>query len=61
MGDTNQVRGFVLTGRRSQTTADSQALVQLHWTRIDEIVDSEPVGPWMYAVTMSGLRRIKLD
>lgn len=30
----HRVRGFVLTGRRSQATADSVAILQVHWRRI---------------------------
>ncbi len=54
------VRGFVLTGRRSQTTADSMAILQLHWTKIEVLVNAGPQGPWMQAVTASGLREIEL-
>jgi hypothetical protein len=54
------VRGFVLTGRRSQTTADSNAILMLHWTKIEALVSAEPDGPWMRAVTSSGLRPIQL-
>ncbi len=54
------VRGFVLTGRRSQTTADSMAILQLHWARIEVLVSAGPQGPWMHAVTASGVRAIEL-
>lgn len=56
----HRVRGFVLTGRRSQTTADSRAVLGRHWSAIEAIVDAEPDGPWMRAVTESGLRSISL-
>jgi isopentenyldiphosphate isomerase len=56
----HSVRGFVLTGRRSQTTADSNAILMLHWTKIEALVSAEPYGPWMRAVTSSGLRLIQL-
>ncbi len=56
----HRVRGFVLTGRRSQSTADSLAILERQWTRIESIAESEPEGPWMYAVTGEGLREIEL-
>ena len=43
--------GFVLTGRGSQSTADSLAVVQTHWTSIDKIVVADPHGPWTFAIT----------
>ena len=48
---THRVRGFVLTGRGSQATADSLAILQTHWTSIGEIVVANPDGPWMFTVT----------
>jgi hypothetical protein len=54
------VRGFVLTGRKSQTTAESRAILDRHWSTIEALVDDEPEGPWMWAVTGSGLRRTDL-
>lgn len=57
---THRVRGFVLTGRGSQSTADSKAILTLHWEAIISIVNSEMDGPWMRAVTSSGLREIDL-
>jgi hypothetical protein len=56
----HRVRGFVLTGRRSQSTADSLALLEKHWRRIASLVAAEPEGPWMRAVTSSGIRNIPL-
>ena len=58
---THRVRGFVLTGRGSQSTADSLAVVQTHWTSINEIVAANPHGPWMFAITTGALRPIPLD
>ncbi|HUP68856.1 MAG TPA: hypothetical protein VM142_03465 [Acidimicrobiales bacterium] len=54
------MRGFVLTGRTSQSTADSLALLQDQWVRMEGLVESERDGPWMYAVTQAGLRSIEL-
>lgn len=56
----HRVRGFVLTGQGSQSTADSKALLDQHWNRIERFVEDEPDGPWMRAVTKVGLRLIEL-
>jgi hypothetical protein len=57
----HRVRGFVLTGRKSQSTGDSLRLIQDHWLRIIGIVADKPKGPWMYALTQAPLREIDLD
>ncbi len=54
------VRGFVLTGRRSQSTSDSLAVLEKHWSRIEHLVVAQPNGPWMYSVTLERLRKISL-
>lgn len=54
------VRGFVLTGTASQSTADSLSLLEQCWPKMATIVDGNPAGPWMYAVTQAGLRAILL-
>lgn len=56
----HRVRGFVLTGTASQSTADSLAVLEGHWARVEATVEAEPDGPWMRAVTRSGLRLIDL-
>lgn len=56
----HRVRGFVLTGKRSQTTAHSRAILDRHWAAIESLVDDEPDGPWMQSVTEGGLRYIDL-
>jgi hypothetical protein len=56
----HRVRGFVLTGKTSQSTADSLALLERHWATIAAIVEAVPTGPWMYAVTQGGVRPIPL-
>lgn len=56
----HRVRGFVLTGAGSQSTADSKAILDQHWSRIESFVSTAPDGPWMYALTKSGLREIDL-
>jgi hypothetical protein len=56
----HRVRGFVLTGKKSQTTAESRAILDHHWATIEALVDDEADGPWMWSVTDSGLRRIDL-
>jgi PIN like domain len=54
------VRGFVLTGRDSQLTISSLAVLEHHWPHIEQVIIDEPTGPWMYALTSAGLRRIPL-
>lgn len=56
----HQVRGFVLTGTTSQSTADSLGLLEHHWARVATMLEEKPSGPWMYAVTRGGLRAIVL-
>lgn len=55
-----RIRGFVLTGKGSQSTEGSLAVLAKHWNRISELVDADLPGPWMYAVTNGGLREIAL-
>lgn len=55
----HDLRGFVLTGRRSQSTSDSLAILELHWPAIETTAERRPKGPWMYAVTTE-LREIAL-
>ena len=55
------IRGFVLTGKGSQSTNSSLAVLGKHWTRISEFVDADVPGPWMYSVTDRGLREIRLQ
>lgn len=54
------VRGFVLTGKRSQSTRDSLTLLDRWWTTIERTADGRPVGPWMYSVTNDRVREITL-
>jgi hypothetical protein len=56
----HRVRGFVLTGKRSQTTADSRAILDRQWSTIESLVDGEPDGPWMRSVTEQGVRLFPL-
>lgn len=55
------VRGFVLTGKKSQTTADSKAILDRHWPTIEAALDDEPDGPWMRSVTEREVRSIPLS
>ncbi|MGH9057196.1 MAG: hypothetical protein ACRDYY_15245 [Acidimicrobiales bacterium] len=57
---TSGVRGFVLTGKRSQATQDSRVLLERWWTTIEKTVEGRPLGPWMYSVTQDRLREIDL-
>ena len=52
------VRGFVLTGRKSQSTADSCSSATLPGSKLPSATRTG--GPWMYAVTDSGFREILL-
>lgn len=56
----HRVRGFVLTGKKSQTTSDSRAILDHHWQRIEALIADEPTGPWMRAVTDRDIRVIDL-
>ena len=56
----HKVRGFVLTGRRSQSTFDSLNLLAEHWAHIEHVIEVQSDGPWMSAVTTNGLRTIEL-
>lgn len=38
------VRGFVLTGRKSQATADSLAVLERHWSRVEQLVSDRPAA-----------------
>lgn len=57
---THQVRGFVLTGRGSQSTEQSLNVLIYHWQAMEAVIEAEPTGPWMQAVTAGGLRPIDL-
>ena len=49
-----------LTGRKSQSTDDSLAILERHWERIEELLVERPAGPWMYLVTDRRLIDVKL-
>ncbi len=53
----SHVRGFVLTGRRSQSTSDSLAVLEKQWSRIVHLVVAQPNSPWMDSVTLEALRK----
>lgn len=55
------VRGFVLTGRKSQSTTDSFTILERHWVSIETVADERSPGPWMYAVTWEQLRENDLS
>jgi hypothetical protein len=57
----HRVRGFVLTGRGSQSTEQSLNLIIQNWFAMEAIIEVQPIGPWMQAVTSSGLRSIELS
>lgn len=57
----HRVRGFVLTGRKSQSTADSLGILMRHWRRMEAIAQADPEGPWMYALTRDRIRAIGLQ
>ena len=56
----HRVRGFVLTGRRSQSTVDSLEVIAEHWAAMGKLIEAQAEGPWMFAVTSDGLRAIDL-
>ena len=56
----HRVRGFVLTGTKSQSTRDSTSLIEHFWTQINHIVSDDPIGPWMRSITGDRIRRIEL-
>ena len=56
----HRVRGFVLTGRRSQSTVDSLEVIAEHWAAMRKLIEAQAEGPWMFAVTSDGLRAIDL-
>ena len=56
----HRVRGFVLTGRNSQSTDQSLALLEKHRHRMANTAAQRPHGPWMFAITEKALREITL-
>ncbi len=57
---THRVRGFVLTGGGSQSTAASKAVLTRHGVAIESVIANSPDGPSMPSVTAEGLREIDL-
>ena len=59
MGDTS---GSGLRAHRPEepVEADSLAILTHHWHTIERLAAGRPDGPWMYAVTQSGLQLIDL-
>ena len=55
------LRGFVLTGRDSQKTEDSPALILQNYRKIDELITERSLGPWMMALSSAGLREVDLS
>ena len=55
-----RVRGFVLTGSRSQSTDTSLEVLAGHWNEIVKLVTSSRPGPWMFTVTTRELKEITL-
>jgi hypothetical protein len=51
-----RVRGFVLTGKRSQSSRDGLALLQRWWATIKSATTDRRTGPWMYSVTQERVR-----
>lgn len=54
------MRGFVLTGKKSQSTEASLAILQRHWSQIERFIAEHSEGPWMQAIVNGGLRPINL-
>jgi hypothetical protein len=56
----HRVRGFVLTGRTSQSTETSLRILARHWSELTSLAAARPDGPWMYAVTTDRVHEIAL-
>jgi len=56
----HSVRGFVLTGRTSQSTDASLRILALHWVELTMLATTRAEGPWMYAVTTDRVHEIPL-
>ena len=56
----HRVRGFVLTGRTSQSTETSLRILARHWPELTSLATARPDGPWMYAVTTDRVQEISL-
>ena len=50
----------MLTGRRSQSTIDSRAVLAHHWDEMDRVMEDLPIGAWMFGVTADATRQIEL-
>lgn len=55
------VRGFYLTGRRSQSTQQSLELILAQWSEIEDLDEKRPEGPWMFSLVEGGVREILLS
>lgn len=53
-----KVRGFVLTGRKVQSTEGSLAVLERHWSNMRRLIYERPDGPWMCSVTTKGIRNL---
>jgi hypothetical protein len=51
----HRVRGFVLSGRESQSPQESLEIVEGRWLQIKQITVERPNGPWRYRLTKSRL------
>lgn len=55
-----QLRGFVLTGKSSQSTDQSLGVISMQWAKIERQIIVRQDGPWMYALHSGGIREIAL-
>jgi hypothetical protein len=55
-----RLRGFVLTGKSSQSTDQSLGVIGKQWAKIEEHLVIRRDGPWMYALHSGGIREIPL-
>lgn len=53
------LRTFCLTGAGNYSRWDVLRLLTARWERIEEVAENEP-GPYIYAVTRDGVRRLPL-
>ncbi len=54
------LRAFGLAAKRDLTTWGYLELVVRHWSRMQAVIATRPVGPWYFTVMEGGLTELKL-